>query len=153
MTALRRFSFALALFSAFAVATPAWAGSYRATFSKEITGKQGGDLAIDGYSFTFTREGRGASRISGIELRKTTDRYTASFLDALAKGRNLGTVRINFTEGNKKISMKLTKVSVSKVEHGEASKGKLAPETIGLNFEKIEWTFTDANGSKSSFSN
>ena len=29
MTALRRFSFALALLSAFAVATPAWAGTYR----------------------------------------------------------------------------------------------------------------------------
>ena len=31
-------------------------------------------------------------------------------------------------------------------------KGKLAPETVSLNFEKIEWTFQDTDGSKTSFS-
>lgn len=153
MTALRRFSFALALLSAFAVATPAWAGTYRATVPKEITGKKkGGQLNIDSYSFTFTRDSRGRSQINGIELHKTTDRYTAGFLSAMATGRNLGTMEITFAEGNKRITMKLTKVFVAGVEHGEAEKGKLAPETVSLNFEKIEWTFQDTDGSKSSFS-
>jgi type VI secretion system secreted protein Hcp len=139
-------------------------GSANAGPPPKATGQLAGQLLIDGKTIPVLAfsagvsnsgsavigggGGAGKASFSSLNLTTTVDANTPALTAAVASGKHFPTAVFTATWGVGPASSSLTytldNVVISSVAHSGA--GEAPTQSISIDFAKIKWTFTDANG-------
>jgi type VI secretion system secreted protein Hcp len=140
------------------------AGNANAGAPPKATGQPAGQLVIDGETIPVLAfsagvsnsgsvvigggGGAGKASFSSLNLTTTVDANTPALTAAVASGKHFPTAVFTATWGAGSASSSLTytldNVVISSIAHSGA--GEAPAQSISIDFAKIKWTFTDANG-------
>ncbi|HWI64191.1 MAG TPA: type VI secretion system tube protein Hcp [Symbiobacteriaceae bacterium] len=78
---------------------------------------------------------------------KDVDKSTPQLMSSLTTNENLKTVVFTWPQGNTTYTVKLTNANIASIRQ-EAAPGSAPHETVAFTYQRIEWTYTAADGTQ-----